>query len=71
MKLDGSATVRYDEALTDAALEAARKSWEANGWYMVRVETSTDYVSISGPKSASTIKGSSETVVYLESRVAS
>lgn len=67
MRCEASTTVRYDEVLTDDLLEAARLTWEAKDWYIVRVETSTEYIRLT---KGGTIKGPTSTVIYLESNIA-
>lgn len=65
MRVEASSTVRYDEKLTDEELEAARLAWLKKGWYIVRVERSTEYIRIH--TRAGTIEGPTSTVIYLES----
>lgn len=72
MKVETRMTVEYDAILAVAELEAARLAWEANGWYIVRVETSKEYIRVGRSPSMAerSIEGPTSTVIHLEGNIA-
>lgn len=64
MRSEGTATVTYDELLTEEQIDDARKSWaRQQGWHVTAVDRTTEYLDVGRGER---IKGPETTTFYLD-----